>query len=140
MNRKCFTFDLGALKTVKLPKPPFFKVGLLPVAFLFLPTTGFFFVPNDACDELDDDWLGLSPLFFGKRNEGRFGRTPPCGITQPRSNYKRVSTICGFVLLFFYFTKFFIRRYSKQNMSRNNTSSTIISCCIAAQFKYFSCT
>jgi hypothetical protein len=60
---KIFTFDLGALKTVKLPKPPFFKAGLRVVAFLFLPTV-VFFVTEDACDEPDDDWFKLSPVLF----------------------------------------------------------------------------
>jgi len=73
---KIFTFDVGALKTVKLPKPPLVKVGLRPVAVLVLPTA-VFFVFEGVGDAVDDDWLGLSPVFFGRRNEGRDGRTPP---------------------------------------------------------------
>jgi hypothetical protein len=61
---KVFTFDLGAPKTLKLPKPPFVKAGLRPVAFLLLPTA-VFFVPGDVCDAVDNDWLGLAPVFFG---------------------------------------------------------------------------
>ena len=71
-----FTFDFGALKTVKLPRPPFFKVGLRVVAFLLLPSA-VFFVPADACDELDNDWFGLSPVFFNAVSTAMFGKTPP---------------------------------------------------------------
>ena len=71
-----FTLDFGALNTVKLPGPPLVKAGLRVVAFLFLPTA-VFFVPTVACDALDDDWLGLSPVFFGRRIGEKFGRTPP---------------------------------------------------------------
>jgi hypothetical protein len=75
-NIKIFTFDLGALKTVKLPKPPLVKAGLRPVALLILPTA-VFFVFEGVFDEVDDDWLGVSPVFFARRIEGRDGRTPP---------------------------------------------------------------
>ena len=78
MHIRCvITFDVGAPKTVKLPKPPFFKVGFCAFAVLFLVTAGVFFVPTDPCDEFDDDWLKPPPVFFGKRTEGRLGRTPP---------------------------------------------------------------
>ena len=55
--RQIFTFDFGALKTVKLPLPPLVKAGFRPASFFVFPTAVFFF-PTDACDELDDDWLG----------------------------------------------------------------------------------
>lgn len=71
-----FTFDLGALNTVKLPAPALDNAGLRVVAFVVLATAGFF-VTEDACDEVVVDWLWLSPVFFGRRNEGRDGRTPP---------------------------------------------------------------
>ncbi len=73
---KTFTFDFGAPKTVKLPKPPFVKAGLRAVAFLLLPAA-VFFVTDNVGDEVDDDWPELPPVFFGRRIEGMFGRTPP---------------------------------------------------------------
>lgn len=69
------TFDLGVSKTVKLPKP-LVNAGLRAGALLLLIIAGFL-VTGDACDVLDNDWLELSPVFLGRRNERIDGRTPP---------------------------------------------------------------
>jgi len=71
-----FTFDLGALKTVKLPKPPLVRAGLRPIVFAFVGAF-VFFVTEDFCDAVDDDWFGVLPVFLGRRNERIDGRTPP---------------------------------------------------------------
>lgn len=79
--------DLGAPKTVKLPKPPLVKAGLVVVrfaAFPFVVVAGFV----ELCVELKDDWFELLPVFVGSLSERIDGRTPPSGMTQLRSSYK----------------------------------------------------
>jgi hypothetical protein len=61
------TFDLGALKTVKLPKPPLVRAGLRLFVFPLPRDTVAFLVARGVGDEVDDDWSGLSPVSFSAR-------------------------------------------------------------------------
>jgi hypothetical protein len=77
------TFDFGALNTVKLPRPAFFKVGFFAVGF----DKGDAFFATGA-HAVDDDSSALSDEYLARRYLSIDGKTPPCGITQPRNNYQ----------------------------------------------------
>ena len=81
--------DLGAPKTVKLPRPPLVNAGLAVARFVAFPFVAVFVVVAagvEFCNELKDDWFELMPVFVGSLSERIDGRTPPSGMTQLRSS------------------------------------------------------